>query len=240
MTKAERSMFAQPVLEWDEMEEQWRAVMDATTGEPRVTHFLGNFNGWVQERKLVPGEADMLGGPWVDPKPEVSGEGQTRFLSRHVLWDKPWFKVVLHKRSVSDGTSLHSHPWQWTAAFILSGGYVEWRTTMLDEVNEMAARQEKTRQGVGAPFLRRVVRRPGSWNLLGSKDFHRVELLDKRLGTWSLLVTGPRLREGSWGFLDPKTGEILAWVKDFVEKRSEKNETNGVTEQHVEMVEASG
>ena len=30
-------------------------------GEPREVHYCGNFNGWVQLRKHVPGEADALG-----------------------------------------------------------------------------------------------------------------------------------------------------------------------------------
>lgn len=31
------------------------------TGEPRPVYYCGNYNGWVQHRKLVPGEADVLG-----------------------------------------------------------------------------------------------------------------------------------------------------------------------------------
>lgn len=52
MTPQELELFAQPEMEWDEAEAAWRH-----TG--RFTHFLGNFQGWVQYRKLVPGEADI-------------------------------------------------------------------------------------------------------------------------------------------------------------------------------------
>jgi thymidylate synthase ThyX len=48
MTKRELGFFEQHVLEMGRRE--WLSA-------GRVTHYLGNFNGWVQLRKLVPGEA---------------------------------------------------------------------------------------------------------------------------------------------------------------------------------------
>ena len=52
MTEAERDLFAQPEVFWNG--EAWER-----TG--RTLHFLGNVNGWIQHRKLVRGEADILG-----------------------------------------------------------------------------------------------------------------------------------------------------------------------------------
>lgn len=54
MTKTEREMFQQKEWIWDGEIEDW-----CWTG--RYTHFLGNVQGWVQLRKLIPGEADIHG-----------------------------------------------------------------------------------------------------------------------------------------------------------------------------------
>jgi len=53
MTREERMMFEQVSWQWDEKRRAWIPAPP--------THYLGNFNGWVQHRKLVPGEADILG-----------------------------------------------------------------------------------------------------------------------------------------------------------------------------------
>ncbi len=53
MTKKELGLFKQPVVAYDEATGEF-----SETGEH--THFLGNFQGWVQYRKTIAGEADML------------------------------------------------------------------------------------------------------------------------------------------------------------------------------------
>jgi thymidylate synthase ThyX len=53
MTNEELTLFEQPLVAWDGR--KWTHV----TGQRRF--FLGNFNGWVQLRKLIPGEADIHG-----------------------------------------------------------------------------------------------------------------------------------------------------------------------------------
>jgi len=55
MTPLELELFRRPVLRWDSSDEVWMP-----TGESD-THYLGNFNGWVQRRKLIPHEEDSLG-----------------------------------------------------------------------------------------------------------------------------------------------------------------------------------
>lgn len=82
MTENELELFKQRKLRWDEEHQCWiwigaqyRALVDRdeyrdipawqARREPYVpgehTHFLGNFNGWVQYRKLIPYEEDILG-----------------------------------------------------------------------------------------------------------------------------------------------------------------------------------
>jgi len=50
MTQHELEIFSQKKYEWRDEAEAWEA-----TGE--VSHYLGPFNGWVQARKMIPGEA---------------------------------------------------------------------------------------------------------------------------------------------------------------------------------------
>ncbi len=53
MNDAELHLFARPRHRWNGA----RFVIESG----RMTHYLGNFNGWVQLRKLIPGEHDILG-----------------------------------------------------------------------------------------------------------------------------------------------------------------------------------
>jgi thymidylate synthase ThyX len=53
MTVSELLMFEQPHRVWDAGVGGWLMISG------RETHFLGNYNGWVQWRKLIPGEADI-------------------------------------------------------------------------------------------------------------------------------------------------------------------------------------
>lgn len=43
------------------MDDRERRIFEQMPVAAPPTHYLGNFNGWVQHRKLVPGEADILG-----------------------------------------------------------------------------------------------------------------------------------------------------------------------------------
>jgi hypothetical protein len=52
MTSEELELFKQREYVWDEGDYCWKQ-----TG--RYTHFLGNVQGWVQFRKMIPGEADI-------------------------------------------------------------------------------------------------------------------------------------------------------------------------------------
>jgi hypothetical protein len=57
MTIDELGLFQQPIVMWDEATESWSPTTAVVHGQERNTrHFLGNIEGWVQYRKLIPGE----------------------------------------------------------------------------------------------------------------------------------------------------------------------------------------
>ncbi len=92
----------------------------------------------------------------------------------------PSWSAYLHRFYRHDeDRHLHNHPWTWSFSIILWGGYVE---------------ERRRRNG-------KIVRRrvwPGTINLLGPKDFHRVLEL-KGSQTWTLFITGGKA--SAWGFL---------------------------------------
>jgi hypothetical protein len=113
--------------------------------------------------------------------------------------DRP-FAVFLHKfHRGDDDLELHNHPWTWSVALILSGGY-----------------REEYRRGApesgGCVFARTMG--PLSLNVIHHDTFHRVELLDK--DAWSLFVAGPR--EKSWGFWNRATGVFTHW-RTFIDRK---------------------
>jgi hypothetical protein len=96
------------------------------------------------------------------------------------------FAVFIHFFHRSDkDRDQHNHPWAKSWALILKGGYVEERGN--------ASRTFK----------------PGMVNVITKDDYHRVELLDAKKGSWSLFVAGKNV--GSWGFRSTETGEHVHW-----------------------------
>ncbi len=70
MTADELDLFKQKKLRWDPVDKRWAWVgecyretlnADHGCGCGAYTHFLGNVQGWVQYRKLIPFEEDILG-----------------------------------------------------------------------------------------------------------------------------------------------------------------------------------
>ena len=51
------------------------------------------------------------------------------------------------------------------------------------------------------------------FNIIRKDDYHRVELLNPKKGSWSLFVAGKNV--GSWGFRDTETGEHIHW-RDYL------------------------
>ncbi len=119
------------------------------------------------------------------------------YLTRWYLWpegprdvddegsDLP-FAVFLHKFHRGDADrDLHSHPWALSIAVILAGGYREERE---DGVHEF---------------------KPGSVNVIREDDFHRVDLINPAIGSWSLFVAGAKT--GGWGFKLRDSGAFVDW-----------------------------
>ena len=122
---------------------------------------------------------------WCLPLPRVIPERGTQreYLLRWYLRRRvPGVYLHCAKRPDND-LALHSHPWRWSCALILSGGYTE----------------ERLRDG---RIISRELR-PGSFMWLWSDDYHRIAEL-RSDESWSLFVTGPRV--GAWHFLDRWTG----------------------------------
>lgn len=125
------------------------------------------------------------------PSVTIFVEGGEKYLTRYYLFgaDRKWGNIFLHHFHASDkGLELHNHPWSWSFGLILLGGYREERRA---QDNSVQARLVK----------------PGKFNYITNKDFHRVDLLEK--DAWSLFVAGPRTQE--WGFWDRETKQFRDW-----------------------------
>lgn len=126
------------------------------------------------------------------------------YLTRWYLWpegprdaddegsDLP-FAVFLHKVHRGDAErDQHNHPWDLSVAIVLAGGYREERGTE----------------------VRTVL--PGTVNIIRRDDFHRVDLLNPTIGSWSLFVAGRKT--GGWGFKDASTGVVTPWQTYIMSK----------------------
>lgn len=98
-------------------------------------------------------------------------------------------QLYLHRFHRSDGDhELHNHPWKWSIAIILSGGYSEEHRTADNHVE-------------------RRIFVPGDVNLIKQNDYHRVDLLGE--DSWSLFIAGPRC--DTWFFWDRTTHKCAHW-----------------------------
>jgi len=124
------------------------------------------------------------------------------YLTKVKLLDlgKKLVRVYLHRFHRSDeDRELHSHPWTWSIAIVLRGGYAETRRDLVDQILGLS---------------RTVVRRPGSVFLIRHDTYHRVELLGRE--SWSLFIAGPERHP--WFFMDPATGETTPW-RTFIRRK---------------------
>jgi hypothetical protein len=134
------------------------------------------------------------------PSRTISTNGSP-YLTRWYLWpagprdaddegsDLP-FAAFLHKFHRGDADrDQHNHPWDLSVAIVLAGGYRE-------------ERGEETR-----------VVLPGTVNVIRGDDFHRVDLLNPAMGSWSLFVAGRKT--SGWGFRDRVTGAFIP-QKDYL------------------------
>lgn len=128
----------------------------------------------------------------------ITGPDGDPYLTRWYVWpsgprtaeDKVTpaapFAIFIHFFHRGDkDRDLHNHPWDTSVAVVLKGGYIEEREDGF-----------KTH-------------RPGSVNVIRKDDYHRVELLYPKQGSWSLFIAGTNV--GSWGFRDSRTGVHIPW-----------------------------
>lgn len=111
--------------------------------------------------------------------------------------------VYLHCFLRSDADrELHSHPWSWSLAVLLAGGYEEQRRGVTIDPST-GRRRVSNRRRRAFPFA-------GCINVLRADDYHRVQLLLGPDGTeqrcWTLFIAGPRVQQ--WGFWDSVTGAV--------------------------------
>jgi hypothetical protein len=137
---------------------------------------------------------------------KISGRLRCRFikvndrpyLERYYLGKALGVTLFLHRFLASDGDRfVHDHPWSWSAALILAGGYDEERLKHLDP-----------QIGWRSRFRRQF---PGRLNIITPRTFHRIHNPDPE--TWTLFLHGRRIK--GWGFLSrsedlPQTSYVAA------------------------------
>lgn len=113
------------------------------------------------------------------------------YLDRHVLWGVNALEDhdpavpssgFVHQIYTPDGDRhMHNHPWAWSAAVVLAGGYTEER---------LLAR------GQGY-YSHRQTHRVGDLNTFRTDDYHRITHVEP--GTVTLFLCGREVQD--WGFL---------------------------------------
>jgi hypothetical protein len=123
---------------------------------------------------------------WGDPK-------------REAKWSRWPFMIALHRFHQSDEErDPHNHPFKWSLALILSGGYIE----------------ERWDPETGYTLSRKL--KPWSLNWIRHDTYHRVDLIGD--DCWTLFIMGPKVH--GWGFLDMSTGRTIPWRDYFAKRKS--------------------
>jgi hypothetical protein len=137
----------------------------------------------------------LLGAPKaVDGLPVFREDGNPR----KVEWKERSGPIAIYLHQFhrgDDDNELHNHPWHWSFAIILAGGYVEERR-------------------IGNLVVPRKMK-PGSVNFIEGSDYHRVDLVQG--DSWSLFIAGPRA--SSWCFWNRETNEETPWREFIARKR---------------------
>lgn len=111
--------------------------------------------------------------------------GGKPYMERYFLFKRFGITAYLHRFvSGDDERNVHDHPWGWSFALILCGGYIEERMAHMDPEQGWALR------------LRRMF--PLRINVIRGRDFHRIT--KPKPETWTLFVHGSRVK--GWGFLE--------------------------------------
>lgn len=116
----------------------------------------------------------------------IGGTENPYLLRWYLIPRNSWFNVYLHKfLRDDDDRALHDHPW-WFISVLLRGAYYE---HCVDGV--------RIRTTCGSVAFRTAQHR------------HRIELFRSRPPTWTLVITGRKVRE--WGFWCPQG--FVPWHK---------------------------
>lgn len=144
----------------------------------------------------------------------IGGRENPYMLRWFLIPRNGWLNIYLHKfMRDDDDRAMHDHPW-WFVSVMLRGCYRE------DRYVELRG------NGFVSPYIDSSVRRWLSIAIRRATDRHRVTLRKDTSGRpvpcWTLVVTGPRVRE--WGFWCPQG--FVHW-KDFVASDDEGNTGKG-------------
>lgn len=141
------------------------------------------------------------------PARHLHAEDGGVYLSRYKLhgW-MPDNQVVVpssvylhHIHRADSDTAMHSHPWEWSQATALWGGYTEQRGILLPDGSLQA---ESERQlFVGRSFY------------MGAENVHRISSVQP--DTWTLFMVGPK--RSSWGFYVEGRG-MVPWRERLAER----------------------
>lgn len=145
---------------------------------------------------------------WILPSFEIGRVRDRVYNTRYTLvptwiaWLFGKHAVFLHHFQSDDATlDFHNHPYEDSNAYILAGGYFEERAYFAIK---------------GKPSLTNFLTSAwmrfsaGSRNKIRPWTFHRVELIDKKRGCWTIFVAGKKIQP--WGFWNRNTGEFRVWT----------------------------
>lgn len=134
--------------------------------------------------------------PRLFPVAEISRDGNPYLFRYYPHKDDDVVGWYLHKFVDGDGrTEVHSHPWDWSIAILLTSGYFEIRYKSFSPFVDGEKVELQDRGGIfHAPF---------TLNVLQSHDLHRVMLVGGR-PAWTIFIHGPRVR--NWAFVNEATG----------------------------------
>lgn len=122
------------------------------------------------------------------------------YLERYFLFEALGIRFYLHRFVDGDHSeSFHHHPWPWSLALILCGGYREER--LRNAISQGVTISPRAMQ------IRVRNLRLGRFNWIGSKTLHRIEA--PLPGTWTLFIHAARKTQ-RWGQLVPVEDGRLA------------------------------
>lgn len=150
--------------------------------------------GLMDQKPFIPGQTNYKGeyrkGHFT--RAQIRGKDGSLYMDRwYILYFPRLFSIRIHHIVRPDLDRWpHDHPWTFVS-FILRGGYIE-------EV----CRPHQFEIGLttdGPSWVPYHIRRIRRFNFKTETDLHRITKFSRKQGAWTLVITGPELRE--WGFM---------------------------------------